>query len=236
MTIRRAKSYILFFLFMTWQVNANVSCVLNPSKDIKVASAVPGVIAEHHVERGDKVQKGQKLSSLLAKIQQAQLDLATAKVDFLQRKVQRNQELLDAELISQEEADELLTDLRIAQLEAKAAEVDLNMTDIVSPISGYIVERLIEKGELVDNKPVFRLVATDPLYAEVILKQSLFGEFKLAQQVDLQLGIPLASKVSASIVAIDPIIDPRSETFGLRLQVANPNSLIPAGQKCQMIY
>ena len=53
----------------------------------------------------------------------------------------------------------------------------------------------------------------------------------------LLVDLPSWSAWNPAIVSVvDRVIDGASGTFGVRLEVRNPNSLIPAGAKCRMRF
>ena len=90
--------------------------LIYPSEVVKVSSQVPGILEEVVVERGDQVRKGQVLARLKSGQEKASLELVRANVEFLKRKTERNVELARKKLISANENDELVTELRKAEL------------------------------------------------------------------------------------------------------------------------
>ncbi len=93
-----------------------LSCLLEPSNEIKVSSQVTGVAKRVNAERGDRVKRGKLLVLLETGLEHSILELAKARHEFAKRKVNRNKELINKELLSSYESDELMTELMIASL------------------------------------------------------------------------------------------------------------------------
>ena len=50
----------------------------------------------------------------------------------------------------------------------------------------------------------------------------------------LQLEIPVNRTAEVRVDAIDPLIDPASDTFRVRFVLPNPQNRIPAGTRCSV--
>lgn len=211
-------------------------CLIEPYEQVSISSEASGVIEKYFIERGDFVRRGQKLVALQSGIEQAAVELAKAKVDFGERKVQRNKELLAKDLISEQETDELETENRIAALELKEMEEKLNMRTIYSPIRGVVVERHNSAGEYVGSEPVLTIAQIDPLNIEVIVPVEKYGSIKKGMQAEVFPFIPSGIKVKGKVVIVDSVIDAASGTFGVRVKVNNKRHRLAAGVKCQIRF
>lgn len=216
--------------------NAQLSCLLEPSKEVELSSEVPGVLQKISVQRGDKVAKGDVIASLTTRVERAALETARARVDFAKRKVKRNEVLYKKGLLSDHERDELLTEQRLAELTAKESYVRLQQRQTKSPLSGVVVERYSDPGEYVDEEPLLKIVSLDPLHAEVVLRSELYGHVQKGMQVDIFPEGPLSQAYPGQVEIIDPMIDAASSTFGVRITLANPEQRVPAGLRCRVSF
>jgi len=232
-TLLTASSLLL--VAMNSSANAlnesQLSCLLEPSQLVEISSEVPGVIAEVSGERGRTVKKGQVLLKLSSGVERAALSLARAKVDFAKRKVKRNQDLFKKGLLSDHERDEMVTEQRVAELEVRVALERVKQRAVTSPIDAVVVKRDVSVGEYVDEKPVMTLASLNPLHAEVILRASQYGQVEEGMKVTLKAG-PQHPEQQATVKYVDKVIDAASGTFGIRLELPNPELKIPAGVKC----
>jgi RND family efflux transporter MFP subunit len=211
-------------------------CLLQPHEVVNVSSPVPGLLDTVNVERDDPVRKGQLIARLKSEVEQAAVELSRARAEFGQRKVVRNEELIQQELISPSEKDELETDSRVAQLELQQAEAVLRQRTIKSPIQGVVVERFFSAGEFVQNEPILKIAQIDPLNVEVIVPVSRFGNIHKGMKAVVKPQALINRDFEAKVVIVDRVVDAASGTIGVRLELPNPDYRIPAGLKCTVTF
>jgi RND family efflux transporter MFP subunit len=195
----------------------------------------PHVVAVN-VERGDQVRKGQVIARLKSEAEQAAVDLSRARAEFGQRKMVRNEELIQQALISPSEKDELETEGRVARLELQQAEAILKQRTIKSPIYGVVVERYLSAGEFVQSEPVLKIAQLHPLNVEVIVPVGRLGNIRKGMKAVVQPLALIDGKFNAKVVIVDRVIDAASSTVGVRLELPNRDYLIPAGLKCTVTF
>ena len=221
-------------LFADAMSDAQLSCLLVPSQEIEISSPVAGVVNKVYVERGDKVRKGQRLLSLESAVQKAVYETAKAQSEFSVRIVERNQNLIDKNLLSDHEIDEISTERQLSELKMNEAEALMMQRTVFSPISGFVVERSVSAGEYVGPEPFAKLVALDPLHVEIVMPSD---RRMLNSGMDVAIQ-PQGSetKYLGRIDIVDRVIDAASGTFGVRVVLPNPDYLLPAGLKCRAIF
>jgi membrane fusion protein (multidrug efflux system) len=211
-----------------------LSCLLEPSSQVKVSSPVPGVVKTLSSERGARVKKGQEIMTLQNGVEKAALAIAQAKAEFSRRKYERNGELLRKGLLSGYERDELLIEKKLGELAVREAQERLKQRTIRSPINGFVVNRYISVGELVGEEPVMELVALNPLHAELVLRGDYYGSIKEGIQVSIEVS-GISGKYRGTVTIVDQVIDAASGTFGVQVQLSNDDFALPAGLKCQAV-
>ncbi|MEH6442876.1 MAG: efflux RND transporter periplasmic adaptor subunit [Oceanospirillaceae bacterium] len=215
---------------------AQQSCLLEPSIEVELSSEVQGVVRQMSVTRGDKVKKGDVLMILNSEVEEAVLATARAKVNFAARKVKRNQKLFNKKLLSAHEKDEMLTELRLAQSQAKEAKVHLKQRQTSSPIDGVIVEKLKELGEYVDESPFLRIVTLNPLRAEVVLQAEVYAQISKGMKVAIYPESDDQQAYHGEIDIIDPVIDVGSNTFAVSVVLENNERTLLAGLRCRVEF
>lgn len=241
----------------------DLDCFIEPSVVVNIGSEVSGIIDTLSVDRGDLVNKGQVLVKLDTRIEKANVELLRARaemkatmesrkarLEFATREYERKDELFKKGIISLEEIDEAKTNLmiserelqetveqkQIAELELKQAQAVFNRRIIRSPINGIVVERLLSQGELVDNQPILKLAQLDPLYVEVIAPVTMLGSVQEGQRSEIIPEKPMADVYHGNVKIVDRVIDAASGTFGIRVQLSNPEYTLPAGLKCSVRF
>ena len=239
-----------------------LDCIIDPYQIVDLGSAVTGLIEEVHVERSDPVEVGDVLVELDSGVERAAVELARARaamngeikareanLDLGRRKRERANNLFERDALSLDLREEVETEETIARLELQRARENrrlaalqlaqareaLKRRTIRSPISGVVVERLMSPGERVDEETILTIAQIDPLRVEVILPSAMFGSVRLNMRaaVEPELGDQVHI---ASVTIVDQIIDAASGTFGVQLELANPDHAIPAGLHCQVRF
>jgi RND family efflux transporter MFP subunit len=240
---------------------AELDCLIEPHVTVNVSTAVDGLVVTVTVDRGDLVQEGQMLATLESGVEKATVALARARVelespfksnqarlDFSERRLARNEELLKNEIISLREVDEAETmkllaetglleaveSKRLAELELQRATAALAMRTIRSPITGVVVERFLSPGEFTKQTPILKLAQIDPLRVEVFAPVSLLRKIAVGTQAEVVPEAPLNGMHRARVTVVDRVVDAASGTFGVRLALPNPGHRIPAGLKCKV--
>lgn len=215
---------------------AELDGLITPSETVELACETPGVVDEILFDRGARVNKEDVVARLRMGVVEATIRLAKAQVSFAQRKVSRNESLAAKNMISSHEADEIETELQLARLRLEEAQVAKQLRFIKSPVSGVIIERLSAPGENVGEKHIMSIAQLDPLFVEVTVPMQMYGAIKVGMNAELTLEDPVSLTREARIKVIDAVIDAASGTFGVRLELPNPDLALPAGIKCKVRF
>lgn len=242
-------------------------CVTEPSRTVEVRAAVEGLIAAIPVDRGDTVRAGQVLVQLEAGREQATAELAQfratmqgalrsaeSRLAFAEQKAARSAQMHEERFVSAENRDEALTEKklaeaqllevrdeqRVAELESRRAQEELRLRTVRAPISGVVVERLMNPGELADNRdarrPIMKLANVAVLHVEALLPLEARQQVRRGQKATVIPEDPVGGRYPATVRVVDPVIDAASGTFGVRLELPNPQQAVPAGVKCRVVF
>ena len=240
---------------------AALDCVIEPSMLVELSSQVRGVLETISVKRGDFVKKGQLVAQLMSGVEKASVrlskDRAEMEVDIKSRKAQQEfrkntleqvENLYYKKHASLREYDDAKTSSIVADFELKKAielqklavlelqrtrEV-LKLRSIKSTVDGVVVEVMKSPGEYVEEQPVVKIAQIDPLYVEVIVPETLMGRVAVGKEAEVRVETPVANRYIAKVSVVDQVIDASSGTFGVRLELANPDYKIHAGQRCKI--
>lgn len=238
-------------------------CLIEPHMVVDVNSSVEGKISRIDVERSDLVERGQTLVELESEVEKATVELAQARVrmdaeyrtrqvsrNFAKRKLVRFDDLYHEDVVSLQKQDEVKTEAvlaglqleqerekrEVAELELKRAIAILDQRTVKSPITGVVVDRFKSPGEFVEDEPILRLAQLNPLNVEVILPASMFGTITPGMQASVVPEAPRNNTYMARVTIVDRIVDASSGTFGVRLELQNPDYALPGGLKCMVEF
>lgn len=245
------------------EASDNLACIMKPHTEVSIGSPVEGIIQTVHVERGDWVTKGQTLVSLEASVERATVALAKAKAEaealnkstqakmaFSVRKLDRATDLYQSNSIAKHELDEAQTEKVLAEtayleatekkqideLEWQRATAALNLRTIYSPLNGVVVDRLSSPGELAGKTPILKLAQINPLRIEVFASLSLLGKVTPGMKAEVHPEGSVATTYQAHVTVVNRVVDSASGTFGVRLEMPNPNNALPAGLACTVRF
>lgn len=239
-------------------------CIMDPSLVVEVGSAIDGLLDEVFVTRGDDIAKGQLIARLDGRVQEAALayaqelaqsgstvEIAQNRLNLAQLEVERAEELLSRDLVADAVVQTLRSnaseaalqlqqaeiDQRLAALEQARVEAQLAQRDIISPIDGIVITRMMSPGEYVYSQaPVAQLAQTDPIHVEVFLPTELYETITKGGIGQVFPAAPVGGQYEAEIIAIDRVFDAASDTFGVRLALENPDGALPTGLDCQVMF
>lgn len=215
---------------------ATRDCLLEPHMIIDLASPVSGVISRIKVDKGDRVKKGNTVVYLRSEVEKALVNLKMAELEFSKITITRNDELYRQNLISPQERDEIALKSELAGLQLATTKARLQQKRINSPISGVVLERLMDPGEYVSDHPILKIASLNPLYVEAVFPRELFGSIKSGMKAEVGLEEPIGGVHNAKVSVVDQVIDAASGTFGVRLLLPNKKNRIPAGLKCKIRF
>ena len=240
---------------------AEYPCLVEPHMVVDLSTAVEGVLASVDVQKGDAVSAGDAVARLESRIEEALVEQARARVAMrsaiMAREVslarntdkhERAVKLSSQKFVSPDELDELKSavDLsrleleterdnqRLAEIELKRFEAQLEQRVIRSPMDGVVVQRYLNPGEFAQAQPIVRVAQLDPLNVEAVLPGADYGSVQAGQPARVRLHGAGEPVIEAEVTIVERVIDAASGTFGVRVELPNPTLAIPAGLECTL--
>ena len=183
----------------------------------------------------------------------AAIDAQKARVELAKDRLQRGNDLMSkksiTQLISEDELDQRRAQTAIeqqdlvreqqtqqlAQLDLAKDQATLNQRSIRSPMDGTITEKKLSAGEFVNQDGYIVTVARlDPLHVETYLPVSTYGHINVGTSGTVYPDPPIGGKYNAAVIVVDSVFDPSSGTYGVRLNLPNPDRTLPGGQRCKV--
>ena len=227
---------------------------------VEVHARVEGYLEKMLFKEGSFIQKGQTLFIIDPRIYQAHVNKARAILNKAQAQERKAKHDLDriTPLFAQNAASQLDLDNAVAAYETAQAEVTVSQADltqaeltlgytrVVSPISGYISERVADIGTLVGPSSGKSLLATMVKSDTVRVDFSMTPlDYLMGKERNVNIGNSEGGRKWDSFVTItladgseyphkgrvdfaDPQVDPKTGTFSVRAEMPNPEkSLLP---------
>lgn len=259
-----AGSVLLIPLSPTWAKEKSFDCVIEPKSSVKLGSPEKGILVELLVQRGDRIHKGQALAKLdmgvekhtaeLARIRaesDVELRSGQTQVEFRGKDVERLKSLTEQSGVAVKDYDKAIVEQKLAeysleastmehqqaQVENERAQALLERRTIRSPLNGVVVDINMSPGEYVhEQTTLMDLAQVNPLYVEVFVPVSEFGNIKKGMKSKVRPEKPVGGVYEAKVIVVDRVFDPASRTFGVRLKLPNPKYELPAGLRCSVSF
>lgn len=210
--------------------------MMEPYLTVNVAAQVPGILEEVMVKRGEIVKKGQVLATLRAGVEKADLEQASALLDFNRRKLDRNKDLVAKGNVSANDEDEMETEIKKDEAIVHEVAAKLEMKTIRSPVDGVVVKVDLSAGEYVGEKPIMTLAQIDPINVEVVLPVSDYGTIRKGMLAEVRPEYPVGGNYRGKVTIVDRVVNAASGSFGVRVELPNSNLAIPAGLRCNVRF
>jgi RND family efflux transporter MFP subunit len=241
-----------------------LDCIVRPKNVTELTSEEEGVLTEILVDRGHVIRRGQVVARLDSNLQESAVELARiraangaaisasrARLEFRREEFARIKELHGKAVASQATLDEAAVELRLAELELDGATAEkriaeaelaqaklrLSRREVRSPVDGVVLRITASPGEFAHQQaPVMTVAVLDPLHVEAYLPIALYPRIAMGQEAEIAIGPPIDAQRTAVVSAIDNVFDAASATFGVRLDLPNPDRSLPGGIKCKLRF
>jgi RND family efflux transporter MFP subunit len=187
-------------------------------------------------------------------VMEGELASANSRVAASKEKLERREAMVRERFIAPQDRDDTRSELqqaeanrtqamdnqRLAQIEQRRLTELVEQRRLRSPFTGVVTERLQHVGEIAQTgegaRAILRLAQTHPLRVEVVLPVAMYGKVQRGTKVTVEAEPPLTGRYPATVAVVDRVVDSASGTFGVRLELPNPQGAIPAGIKCRVSF
>jgi multidrug efflux system membrane fusion protein len=224
-------------------------------ESVELRPRVSGYVQRVAYAEGQEVRKGDLLFVVdprpyQAALDRAQAELARARAEarLAQAQDARAQSLIDAKAISREEFEQRKANsagadaaVRAAEAAVAAARLDLQFTQVRSPIAGRAGRALVTEGNLAqaDATLLTTVVSQDPVFVyfetdeQTWLRYAALARKGERSDTGNPVRVGLANEAgyphAGSVDFIDNQVDPRTGTLRARAVLRNPDRLFTPG-------
>ncbi|HLY53359.1 MAG TPA: efflux RND transporter periplasmic adaptor subunit [Steroidobacteraceae bacterium] len=219
-----------------------------------VSAQITGTVTQVLFDEGDHVQAGQVLAKLDDTAQraavaqahaqwqsaQAVLTQTEAQLAQYQRDVQRDEDLVKRNLVSQQQAEQARTQVEtgtaqvasqrkqveLAAANVRAAQVQLDYCTVRAPFTGVVIAKAAQVGEIVSpfsagggftRTGIGTLVDMDSLEIEVDVNEAYINRVEPGQPVESVLNAYPEWRIPSHVIAIIPTADRSKATVKVRI-------------------
>lgn len=207
-----------------------LSASLKTEEQVAVFPEVGGIVRAFLVDEGDRVDEGDTL--LILDHEEKMLNRDAALLDYQQSSAEyeRAAELRNQNLISKEAFDKSRYDMERSRIRYERSELELRRTSVLAPISGYIAQRMVNRGDLVNMSiQLYSLVNPTDMIAEVHIPEAELPRVDHGKHVEVFSDVYPDRTFTANIKRISPVVDVASGTFRVTVGVHDEREILRPG-------
>jgi HlyD family secretion protein len=227
----------------------------------KVAAKVPGRIAEIYVKEGERIEKGQRVARLedvdfksglaasraRAAAARSRIQIARATLAETRVQVEREKPLVEKGVTAKAALDDLVArassleasvrsaeaEAAAADAEAKSLETQLGSYIITTPISGTVIDKLVEVGEGVSpgfgTPGVLEVVDLDSLVVEVDVPEARLSSLATGRPCEIVLDAYPTERFECTVNEIGRRVNRTKATVPVKVAFAGkrPEQVLP---------
>ena len=201
---------------------------LEAEEKVRVFSQAKRLVTDLLVEEGDRVRKDQVLLRLQDDEQRSALAKTKSQLDKAQREFERQKRLFAQDLISEKVYNDATYELAQLQIAHEDAERELGYTQVRAPIGGTVTGRMVNLGDQVQiGQELFDIVDFESIVALVYVPEKHLSELRPGLTARLSAQITGGDDYLGRVERISPIVDPRSGTVKVTINVGGQTGLRP---------
>lgn len=201
---------------------SNESVVLRPE--------VSGRIEAIRFRDGETVRRGAVLVELDAAVERAELQQARANLTLAKSNFRRTQDLFGRKFVSQSSLDDARAKLEVARAGLALAQARLARMQIRAPFDGVVGIRSVSPGDFVqDGDALINLEDIATLKLDFRLPELYLDRVRPGQALELSSDVLPGETYTATVEAIDPLVDAQGRAVRLRASLVNPEMRLRPG-------
>ncbi len=189
-------------------------------KRVYITARTSGQVLEVPFEEGDRVRRGQLLSRLDTRRQQAQLQQAEANYEEARKNFERSRKLYEEEVISPADFELAQQKLKTTQSEVEFWKAEVEFGEIHAPINAVVADKLVEIGTSVsENQRLFTIEDHDLLVVRPGVPETDVAHLEKGQEVDMKFDVFPGESFTGVVRRIFPSADVITRLFTVEVEV-----------------
>ncbi len=193
------------------------------NEEVELRSEVSGKIVKIYFQEGSRVSKGDLLVKINDAEMQAQLQRELSRKELAEKAEQRQRQLFERALISQEAYDAAKNELNTVNANIQLIKAQIEKTEIHAPFEGQIGLKYVSEGSYITpNTRIASLQDTQPIKIDFSIPEKYANVVR--KEMKIVFRVQGLDRVFEGVVyAIEPKVEQSTRTVLLRAISPNPN-------------
>jgi multidrug efflux system membrane fusion protein len=204
-----------------------------PARTVTISAEAEGRVMSLGAERGEPAKQGEMLLRLDLRDREALVAQARASVEEHRTAYEAQIRLKQDGYVSDTQIAQTLAELETARAELVRAELDLRNQIIRAPFDGVLKDREVEIGDFVRvGDEIGTFVDTSKLKVAGTLAEKEIANIRTGDTAIATLVT--GEEVEGIITYLSPVAEESTRTFGVELEIPNPDNRLLAGITSEM--
>jgi len=232
--------------------------VIEPFLTVEVKSKASGEILKLPVETGDVVEAGTLLAQIDKRVPrnqlaqaEARLEAAIARRNIAEAQQKRAQSLLKSRTINEVDYEQTVLELANAKAEVVSARVEvenariaLEDADVKAPITGTIIEKLVEKGQVISSPTMdvgggtllLKMADLSSVQVKALVNETDIGKIHPGQPVTVTVTAFPNQPFTGEVLKVEPQAQAEQTvtTFSVLMVLDNASGLLRPGMNADV--
>lgn len=240
------------------RISAEATGQVEPIRTIEVKSKASGEVLKLFVDTGDRIEPGDLMAELDPRDVRndhnqatADLEVAQARVEIAEAQRSRSEELLAAEVITQQEHEgknleyaNARASLVKAQTNLELARLRLGDVTIRAPLQGTVIEKNVEEGQVIQSASqnvsggttLFKMANLDRMQVRTLVDETDVGQLAAGMESTVRVEAFPDRSFVGSIDKIEPqaVVDQNVTMFPVIVTLDNQSGLLKPGMNAEV--
>lgn len=242
----------------TIEVGVSSAGIVEPLATVEVKSKASGEVLDLLVETGDLVEAGELMVSIDPRTVRNRLDQSDAelKAAMSRREIAitqkaRVESLVEAGTLTQSDLEQSILDLANAEAQVvtsrvsvENARIAVDDTDIRAPISGTVIFKPVEKGQVITSPTqdfsggtmLMQMADLSAVQIRSLVDETDIGKIRPGMVADVLVAAYPNQPFSGEVVKVEPqaVVEQNVTMFAVLVSIQNPHGLLLPGMNAEV--
>lgn len=242
----------------TIEVAVSSTGVVEPLATVEVKSKASGEVLDLLVDNGDFVDSGTLLVRIDPRIvrnrqaqSEAELQAALSRRQIAQTQMERAERLLANGTYTEADVEQATLDLANARAQVVASEVSVENariavddTDIRAPITGTVIQKPVEKGQVISSPTqdfaggtlLMQMADLSAVQIRALVDETDIGKIRPGMSASVSVAAYPNQPFPGDVVKIEPqaVVEQNVTMFAVLISIQNPEGLLLPGMNAEV--
>jgi len=213
-----------------WQPTIDAIGFVEPHQGVTISNELAGRVTSINFENGSRVEKGQLLAELDAKVERANLKSKMVQLPAAEADFKRLSKLYAQKSVSKQDLDNSESKYLALQADIESLKATIERREISAPFSGLVGIRNINLGEyLQPGTDIVRLEDISTMKIRFTIPQTQLPRIAVGQKIHVFVDSYPEQPFEGEIAAIEPAVFYQSGLIQVQARISNDNAKLRSG-------